>query len=590
MADRPFSSPPPSSILVIGAGVFGLSTFHALLTSPRYAQTNLTLLDPYLPSLSDRDDEAGKNAWQNPHAASIDSSRIVRADYADPAYTELAAQAQEKWREGIGRRRRKVQANDKGSNVTVGGGEEDAGLEVDGHEEEEEEEEEEAGRVYHESGLLVTSTNSGSDYVDSACKNCEEVLGVKTIQLKGETDIRKAAGLPSTFETANGNIEGEESAVGDTGYLNRHSGWANASAAMASRMSQVLHLAKARNLHPHHQSSLSRSPSPITFVRGQAHRLLSLPSPNPHGRRVQCTGAALALAPAPHNGERSIEADLTILAAGAWSPLPPRPPRESRSEWASSRVRASHGAGSGGFEGDARAAESGNGDVCHTAHASRRRRGRRRGRGRGWEVKVARHGHGYANPVRVVVPHIPCGAGALGTTERGAEVTMVGIEASVPAATFSPIPPEGDIALRSFLRGLFPATSHPLIPSENSQPAHLPIRSRPWLQTRICWYADTPTGDFLVDFHPATQKSLMVAGGGSGHGFKFLPVLGEKVVQRIEGRLGDRLGERWRWREGVVGGDGGWKGDGSRGGKEGMVLSEEMEKGRWRSRDGKSKL
>ena len=39
----------------------------------------------------------------------------------------------------------------------------------------------------------------------------------------------------------------------------------------------------------------------------------------------------------------------------------------------------------------------------------------------------------------------------------------------------------------------------------------------------------------------------MVATGGSGHGFKFLPNLGGAVVDRIEGRSNKML-DLWKWR------------------------------------------
>lgn len=78
---------------------------------------------------------------------------------------------------------------------------------------------------------------------------------------------------------------------------------------------------------------------------------------------------------------------------------------------------------------------------------------------------------------------------------------------------------------------------------------------------RQCCYADTPTGDFVVDWVPGLG-GVMVAGGGSGHGFKFLPVLGEQVVKIMEGRDGI-FREKWKWpntdQELIM------KGDGSRG-------------------------
>lgn len=66
------------------------------------------------------------------------------------------------------------------------------------------------------------------------------------------------------------------------------------------------------------------------------------------------------------------------------------------------------------------------------------------------------------------------------------------------------------------------------------------------VSSRLCWYTDSYDNHFVIDFVP-DKKGLMVATGGSGHGFKFLPNLGEHVVDRIEGRENDFL-HYWKWR------------------------------------------
>lgn len=43
----------------------------------------------------------------------------------------------------------------------------------------------------------------------------------------------------------------------------------------------------------------------------------------------------------------------------------------------------------------------------------------------------------------------------------------------------------------------------------------------------MCWYIDSLDNSFIIDYVPGYSKTLFVASGGSGHGFKFLPVLGE---------------------------------------------------------------
>ena len=60
-------------------------------------------------------------------------------------------------------------------------------------------------------------------------------------------------------------------------------------------------------------------------------------------------------------------------------------------------------------------------------------------------------------------------------------------------------------------------------------------------------YCDTFDGDFLIDQDP-NREGLIVAGGGSGHGFKFAPVIGGVVADVVEGR-DNRWAKRFKWRD-----------------------------------------
>ncbi|EEP82478.1 conserved hypothetical protein [Uncinocarpus reesii 1704] len=165
-------------------------------------------------------------------------------------------------------------------------------------------------------------------------------------------------------------------------------------------------------------------------------------------------------------------------------------------------------------------------------------------------LKIARHAYGYRNPKRFPNP----------SSNKGT------IEASLPENGL-PIPPEGEHACRTALREMLPA-----------------FANRPFVKTRICWYSDTPRGDFLITHHPSFN-SLFLATGGSGHAFKFLPVIGDKVVDALEGKLDPELKELWSWPELLhpVGANGEvpvfWTEDGSRSGPKGMILAEELAKG-----------
>ena len=58
------------------------------------------------------------------------------------------------------------------------------------------------------------------------------------------------------------------------------------------------------------------------------------------------------------------------------------------------------------------------------------------------------------------------------------------------------------------------------------------LRNAPIVETRVCQYENTWNGDFLIDRHPEIANVWFV-GGGSGHGFKHGPAVGEYVAARI---------------------------------------------------------
>jgi len=62
---------------------------------------------------------------------------------------------------------------------------------------------------------------------------------------------------------------------------------------------------------------------------------------------------------------------------------------------------------------------------------------------------------------------------------------------------------------------------------------HVPaLRNAPIVETRVCQYENTSNGDFLIDRHPELEN-VWVVGGGSGHGFKHGPAVGEYVSSSI---------------------------------------------------------
>ncbi|DAA78274.1 TPA_exp: putative Fructosyl amino acid oxidase [Trichophyton benhamiae CBS 112371] len=139
------------------------------------------------------------------------------------------------------------------------------------------------------------------------------------------------------------------------------------------------------------------------------------------------------------------------------------------------------------------------------------------------ELKIGRHAYGYRNPVQINHPTAPLSSSSAATTTTAAPI-----------------------------------------------------------ETRVCWYTDTPKGDFIISYHPEI-KSLFIATGGSGHGYKFLPVLGDKIVDAMQGILDSDLARLWAWTDNPVTTPAGglgvvWTEDGSRSGARGMLLVDELEK------------
>jgi sarcosine oxidase len=60
------------------------------------------------------------------------------------------------------------------------------------------------------------------------------------------------------------------------------------------------------------------------------------------------------------------------------------------------------------------------------------------------------------------------------------------------------------------------------------------LARQPIVETRVCQYETTPDTHFVIDRHPAWSNVWLV-GGGSGHGFKHGPRIGEYVVSRLDG-------------------------------------------------------
>jgi glycine/D-amino acid oxidase-like deaminating enzyme len=67
--------------------------------------------------------------------------------------------------------------------------------------------------------------------------------------------------------------------------------------------------------------------------------------------------------------------------------------------------------------------------------------------------------------------------------------------------------------------------------------ARLPaLAGAPLLDSRVCQYENSANGDFVIDRHPEHDR-VWIAGGGSGHGFKHGPFVGEYVRGLLDGTV-----------------------------------------------------
>lgn len=58
------------------------------------------------------------------------------------------------------------------------------------------------------------------------------------------------------------------------------------------------------------------------------------------------------------------------------------------------------------------------------------------------------------------------------------------------------------------------------------------LAKAPLVSAEVCQYENSPDGNLIIDRHPQA-KNVWFAGGGSGHGFKLSPAVGEMVAHQV---------------------------------------------------------
>ena len=452
----------PAPILILGAGAFGLSTALSLLRRFPRSSTDPTpkhrLCIPAIHIIE------ASSTLPNPSGSSVDSSRIVRADYATPAYSSLARAAQRRWRdqgpEGWGGEGRYIESGfvltaDHDHDHPGCTDDSDPNSRKDGRGEESQRDH---GKRYVEATL--ETVRAGQDQQqehefgqlereggESGQRTKREMIE----ELPDQASIRRVTGYPD--------------AMGDSGYVNWGSGWADAEASIEFALEKLRRADtddRVRILTGKRVERLILDPDPAT----------STSTTNPNPSVVLVTGEIL-------------ESSLVVLATGAWTPILI----------------------------DLRGRATATGQVLAYLPLTAAERSVLEKRpvvmnmsrgmfvmppgGRRQELKLARHGYGYRNPRKVVAPALyrenksrkrtesESKQGAGGETETGM------VEISVPE-TGIPIPPEGEEACRETVRQAFAlSTANPDPDPDPDSKMLEALAERPFSRTRICWYCDT---------------------------------------------------------------------------------------------------
>lgn len=391
-----------SRIVVVGAGVFGLTTACQLASE---GHQNITVLDRHVPPVGQpvtifitllqtfrHDKTLSSNKYQVPDGSSVDISRVIRFDYADKVYLQVAYDAYQKWSQS---------PKYKG--------------------------------IFYGSPFVLTCepASAGQAYI-------EKTTTALTEQRMPWTKLPDVEAVRQHHPLLTGPLQ-----KSFYGYSNHQAGWADAQKAIAQLRDECIGLG-------------------VSFVSGRAGTVT--------GFDVDTTftiTAARTLA-----GTR-VDGDTFVIAAGAWtSGLIP-----------TYNSTLSTGQVLGYIQLTSAELEMYSKLPIYIDFST------------GWFVfpphpetgllKMAVHGWGYTR--------------SPGKEEQALLRPQPSTPPLRPTHQRKNFAPEdGEHRLREGLRAILPE-----------------LADRPFSQVALCWYTDTPTGDFIMDYHP-DYRNMFVAGGGSG--------------------------------------------------------------------------
>lgn len=374
-------------IVIIGAGIFGLSTAVEL---SELGYKDIVVLDRHVPPVSlqvSTCDFLNANLPQVPDGSSVDISRIIRFDYGDPVYTRIAKEAYDLW--------------SSPSYVSNG--------------------------IFYPTPFVL-ATNEKDTRARAWIDRC--IKGLEQDKLPYER-LASVSATKSLFPTLSGPLIQPDF----YGYCNRSAGWADAAKG-------VLYF---RNL------CIEKG---ISFISGASGTVT--------GFDKDSQGNIMSVRTASGH---SIEGKHFVLAAGAWSnKLVPM----YNSTLATAQVI---------------------GYVKLTADEMTRLKD--------MPVYINMQTGWFVFPPHEETSFLKCAVHGWGYTRSESQEPSSPITAP-RSERVSYAPADGVQRLRHGMRDIFPD-----------------IAERGFDRTAVCWYNDTPTGDFIMDYHP-DHSNLFVATGGSG--------------------------------------------------------------------------